>query len=487
MSATSTLPELPYDGFPLRRHQNGHWFKSVWNSRSKRSEQFYFGSWSDDPKGDRAMKDPVTGWLVRRDAIKAGIDNVRVQIASGDLTLGELMSRFLSFKRTKVSSGELSLTTLDGYLREVSKFVTFLKPTTPAGLLRPEHFSAFMQHLVEERNLGRHARKRVVTYISTYLRYGSKNGWMTMPNVGTSWTAPATDPDSMRVAKARAGVKDYSDRLVTGKEIDRLLARSQPAFRALILLGINCGLGPADLGRMRWEMIDLKQRRLIFPRGKSGVRRVGFLWKKTVKALYRVRTLKHNSLAIERYGEQSLTFITRKNLPFYREIEVCGFIDVDGKKVRKLLKVKIENSVLRTFRRMVRQLNIPGLTFYRLRHSFRTFGQASRDREALDACMGHKDHSMGRTYSHEEIDWRRIRRISREVYRRLWPKLTHSEGRTKPMPSKAAAADESLESGSASRTQALPAPKSNASRRDRCENSGVFRRQHQSREAALSG
>jgi len=206
MSATSQPPKLPYDGFPLRPHQNGIWYKSVWNRNSKKSEQFYFGSWADDPKGERAMKDPVTGWLARRDAIKAGIDNVRVHMVPGDLTLGELMARFLSFKRSKVTSGELSLTTLEGYLREISKFVQFQKPATSAGLLRPEHFSAFMRHLVEERKLGRHVRKRVVTYISTFLRYGAKNGWMTMPNTGVDWCTPSTDPDSMRVG-CRKGVR----------------------------------------------------------------------------------------------------------------------------------------------------------------------------------------------------------------------------------------------------------------------------------------
>jgi hypothetical protein len=53
---------LPYDGFPLRPHQNGQWYKSVWNPRAKRSEQFYFGSWDDDPKGQRAMENPQYGW-----------------------------------------------------------------------------------------------------------------------------------------------------------------------------------------------------------------------------------------------------------------------------------------------------------------------------------------------------------------------------------------------------------------------------------------
>jgi hypothetical protein len=74
----ASLPKLPYEGFALHPHRNGQWYKSVWNSRTKRTEQFYFGKWVDDPTGDRAISDPVTGWLVRRNAIKAAIENVRV-------------------------------------------------------------------------------------------------------------------------------------------------------------------------------------------------------------------------------------------------------------------------------------------------------------------------------------------------------------------------------------------------------------------------
>jgi integrase len=427
MSAHSSLPKLPYDGFPLRPHRNGHWYKSVWNRQSKKTEQFYFGAWVDDPKGKHAMTDPVSGWLVRRDAIKAGIDNVRVQIRGAELTLGELMAHFLSFKRNKVTSGELSLATLDGYLKEVSAFVALMKPTIPAALLKPEHFSLYMQHLVEHRKLGRFARKRVVTYINTFLRFGARNGWITMPNTGVDWRAPSTDPDSMRMARARAGIPDFSDRLVTGEEINKLLARSQPAFRAMILLGINCGLGPADLGRLRWEMIDLERARLNFPRQKSGVRRVGYLWKKTRRALRRVRMLKHNRLALVKEGEHSLVFITRNGLNYYRETEIFGWVEVDGRRVKKLLKIQVDNPILRTFRRMCRELKLTGLTFYRLRHSFRTYGQGARDRGALDACMGHKDGSIGRVYDHEQIEWNRITRIAKVVHRQLWLKIKHSD------------------------------------------------------------
>ena len=197
----------------------------------------------------------------------------------------------------------------------------------------------------------------------------------------------------------------------------------------MILLAINCGLGPADLGRLRWNMMDLKRRRLTFPRPKTGVRRVGFLWKKTRRALLRVRKLKHNRAALEREGETSLVFITRKGLPFYREAEVHGFVEIGGVKVRKLLKVKVDNPILRTFRRMVRELELEGLTIYRLRHTFRTFGQRARDREALDVCMGHRETGIGYVYDHEPIAWRRIRRLVRLVHRRFWPQIRRAEER----------------------------------------------------------
>lgn len=428
-TSSQSLPKLPYPEFPLRCHRNGQWYKSVWNPRSKRSEQFYFGAWSDDPDGERAIKDPQIGWLARRDAIKAGIDNVRVNtLVPDDLTLGELMGRFLTFKRGKVTSGELSLATLDGYLKEVQAFVAFQKANLPSGRLRPEHFTAYARHLVEHRKLGRHARKRVITYINTFLRYGAKNDWISMPNAGTDWVAPATDRDSMRMAKARAGAKDFSTRIVSGKEIDDLLARAQPAFKAMILLGINCGFGPADLGRLHWIMIDLDRGQVCFPRPKTGVLRHGYLWPRTRRALLRVRTLKHNKEALTREGEGALVFITRKNLPYYREREVHRFVEVDGQKVKKIVGVKVDNAVLRTFGRMVRELNLEGLTFYRLRHSFKTLGKKARDKEALDLMMGHKDTSTGKIYDHEEIEWSRIKRVARVVKRQLRTALVLSNG-----------------------------------------------------------
>ena len=373
------------------------------------------------------MKDPQIGWLARRDTIKAGIDNIRVESVNGALMLRDLMARFLTHKRNKASSGELSRTTLGDYMREVQALVAFQKPLTPAGGLRPEHFSAYMRHLVEERKLGRLARKRVRAYVTAFLRFGVQNGWMVMPATDTDWVAPATDPDSMRQVRASLGLADHSNRILTGKEIRRLLHRATPTFRAMILLGVNCGLGPADLGRLRWNMIDLRTRTLRFPRPKTGTERVGYLWKKTRDALIRVRTLKHNRLALERDGDSALVFVTRKGLPYYREREVHAKVAVNGGSTMKVVGVTVDNAISLTFSRMARELKLDGVTFYRLRHTLKTIGKRARDREALDLMMGHKDPTIGKVYDHEEISWSRIKRVARVVYCRLWPKIKRKE------------------------------------------------------------
>jgi hypothetical protein len=90
MSAILTLPKLPHPDFPWRPHRNGEWCKSFGSPLAKRSEQFYFGTWADDEKGERALKNPQLGWLAREDVIRAGVDNVPVQPVAGEMLLGKL-------------------------------------------------------------------------------------------------------------------------------------------------------------------------------------------------------------------------------------------------------------------------------------------------------------------------------------------------------------------------------------------------------------
>lgn len=405
------------------KSKNGQWRKDVWDSKLKKSIPYYFGRIEDDPTGEAAHRE----WLARKDAIKAGLDKLRAgAVVTGDIRLSELAGKFLAAKRLATQTG-LSLPMYRDYMREVQWFVGRVGEQAVVNALRPADFSVVAKLLItgddSRKAQGNHARKRIIALIKAMFRWGEANGLHNPINFGTDFVGPDTTPEGLRKARARAGKRDNSRRLVTGEEIDKLLERSQAQFKAIVLLSINTGMGPADLGRLRWHQLDLDSRYCpSLPRGKTGNDRAGFLWKKTVQALRRVTTLKHNEAAIQEKGQDALVFISRKKLPMYRETEVIR----DGKSVG----VKIDNAISGTFSKMAKELGLAGVTQYRLRHTFKTLGKKARDPEALQFMMGHKDRSVGKIYDHEEIATQRIRRVAKVVYKRLWPKPKRLAGTT---------------------------------------------------------
>lgn len=402
-------PAKPRPDFPLSPAGNGQWTKKV------KQQQYYFGSWRDDPKGEAAIKD----WLARKDSILAGLDKLRVATVKEGMLVCDVMTKYLDHFRSQALSNERSLATLGDYMRELQAFSNAVGCNVQAASLRPEHFAEYSRLLVQggrplpsgEKGgkLGRHARKRIIRYIRAMLNWGAGNGWYPAPTYGNEFKAPDTSPDAMRQAKAREGREDHSERIVTGEEIDKLVAEATPLFKAIILLGVNCGLGPADIGRLRWRHIDVDTGMLKFPRGKTGTRRVGYLWKRTRAALARVATLKHNRQALEQKGQEALVFITRKGLPIYREQLVGG-------------KLHIDNAISITVGRLARRLGMAGVTHYRFRHTFKTVGKRAKDADALNLMMGHKDSTTGKVYDHEDIHFSRIKRVAVKVKKGLWPK-----------------------------------------------------------------
>jgi integrase len=400
-------PNKPRKDFPLFPHNSGQWAKVV------KTRTYYFGSWKADPKGEVALKD----WLARKDSIIAGVDSLKVERTTATLQLAGLADQFLEAKRLAVQAGDLSPYTLRDYNAEIARFVNTVGPNAEVAKLQPTHFLAYADKLVEWK-LDRHARKRVIAYIKAMFNWGAGGNLIPPPVFGTRFTAPSTTPEAISKSKARAGKKDHSKRIIAGGEIDKLLERSTPQFKAIILLALNCGLGGADIGRLRWRDIDMATGKLSMPRGKTGAARVGYLWKKTRERLERVMTLKHNRLALAKEGQEALVFISRKGLPMHRES-----VTKEG--------VKTSNAVSYTFSKMAKELGLEGVTFYRLRHTFKTLGKKAKDRDALNLAMGHIERTIGAIYDHEEISFSRIRRVARKVYRRLWP--VEKGGHTAPV------------------------------------------------------
>jgi integrase len=397
-------PQKPHAAFPLFPAPNGQWAKKI------KGKPYYFGSWRADPKGELAIKD----YCARIPGIDAGSDHLRHLHADGAVSVIDLVNRFLAQRWMDVKGGSLAKVTYGHYDRELRAFATWVRETTPVAALKPEHFAGYCQHLIDDRKsfLAR-SRRRIFADIKACFRWGAGNGLCPLPNFGTAFKSPSTTKEAIRKEKARAGVADYSDRIVSGAEIDKLLSLSQPNMKAIILLGINCGLGPADIGRLRWRNIDMATGKLDYPRNKTGNVRIGYLWKRTREALERVKTLKHTAEAIGRDGADAHVFVTKKRRPYYREVEV-----IEGGRV---VGVKVENAISITFGRTAKKAELKGVTYYRLRHTFKTLGKKAKDRDALNLCMGHKPNTVEAGYDHETISFKRVRRVAVKVKSRLWP------------------------------------------------------------------
>lgn len=402
-------PPKPYPDFPLTAHPNGQWSKKV------NKGVYYFGSWKDDHDGSAAL----LNWISRRDAIRAGVDKRTVTPQTCGNTIGSLKDEFLESKRIEVSAGDKSPRTLEDYQTELALFLQAVDSKTPVASFGPGNFTAYHKSLVTKRHLGRHSRKRVIAYIKCMFRWGAGTGRYPLPLFGNDFKSPDTTPESIRLSKQRAGKVDHSQRIVTGTEIDKMLSYlvnppwkygqrrdvlARLNMRGVILLGINCGMGPADIGRLRWSNLNFATRTLNMPRGKTGVLRVGYLWRKTcgvLKAIKRRQGSEHDGLV----------FRTKRGKPFYEEIK-----NTDG-------SVSSRKVISQNFYRLAERLKLVGVTHYRLRHSFATWAKRAHDQEALDRMMGHKDRTIGATYTQGwEIEFSRIKRVAKVVYKMLWPK-----------------------------------------------------------------
>ena len=178
-------------------------------------------------------------------------------------------------------------------------------------------------------------------------------------------------------------------------EIRGLLEAASPQLRAMVLLGINCGFGNADVGSLPMDSIDLDGGWVSYARIKTGVARRAKLWPETVEAV--------RAAIAERVqpksAEDNLVFLTRGGRRWHKDTTAAP--------------------LSRAFRRLTEEAGVyrKGMAFYGLRHSFRTVADETRDFPAIDLVMGHSDNSMAARYR-ERIGNDRLEAIADHV--RQW-------------------------------------------------------------------
>ncbi|MCL4205542.1 MAG: tyrosine-type recombinase/integrase [Pirellulaceae bacterium] len=387
-SNSSGKPAKPSKSFPLTAHNSGQWAKHF-NRR-----MYYFGSWRTDPKGTEALKRFEREWPFILDG------RTPPPVDTGDgCTIALLCNSFLTSKTRKMESGELSGHTFGQYRTTTDRLVAFFGKERRVDDLRPADFERFRQSLAS--TLGVVALKNEINRTRIVFKYGFDQRLIDRPvHYGQSFDKPAAK--AIRKSRNEAGPN-----LLEAAEVQSILGAADPILRAMVYLGVNCGLGNSDVANLPISAIDFEGGWLNFPRPKTEIARKCKLWPETITAL---------QAAIEQRpkpknpADSQMVFLTVQGNRYARVTEsetTAG-------------KFAYVNTVGQRFGALLKKLGINGrkrLGFYTLRHCFETAAGESCDQVAVDACMGHADHSMAAAYR-ERISDDRLVRVSETV--RTW-------------------------------------------------------------------
>ncbi len=370
---------------------NGHgrWVKKI------RSRLVYFGNVKDDPEGENARR----VWEEQKHAIRAGRKPILSDDDSPDgATVRVLCNLFLEAKERAVETGELTQRSWNDYFNTCQEVVSTLGKNRLAADLTPEEFGALREQLA----VGKKGKRSLITL----------KGHMVRTRVLFSWgleteilERPVRYGASFKLPKAerlRAARNERPKKFFTQPELRKIIDSCGVQLKAMVLLGVNCGLGNADCGRLKFTHLDLKGGWLDFPRRKTGEPRRGKLWPETVKAIKAAIAARPNPA---NKADRDQVFLTHCGDRWYSDNNRDSPLSAEFSKVLARLGMKR-----------------PGVSFYSLRHVLQTVGDEVRDAPALRRMMGHVTASSDvSSHYREHIADCRLIAVSDHVHSWLFP------------------------------------------------------------------
>jgi integrase len=363
-STASDRPAKPYADFPLFPHATGRWAKKI------RGKLRYFGPTKGDPEGSAA----VLVYEAQREALYAG----RTPRVSRDgLTIRNLCNRFCSVKEDQADAGDITRRTFADYHATCAGIVAAFGADRFVDDLAADDFEALRASIAKRANpntLGNEVQR-----IRTVYKYGYDAGLIDRPvRFGPTFKRPAK-----RIIRAHRQKK--GQRMFEAAALRKLIEAAPQPLQAMILLGINCGFGNNDCGRLPLSALDLKGGWVDYPRLKTAVERRCPLWRETVNALREAIAKRP-----KREGEatKALAFVTRYGTAWAKDTA--------------------DSPVSKEFRKLLDDLKLykAGLGFYALRHTFETIAGEGKDQIAVNAIMGHADATMSAVYRERISDER---------------------------------------------------------------------------------
>lgn len=384
MKSTATVsagkPAKPYEGFPLFPHATRRWAKKI------RGKLVYFGPWSDP---DGALKK----YLDERDALHAGR---KPRQESTGVTVRDVVNHFLETKENLKDNGEITAQTYADYYSTAEYVVTKLGRERLADDITGDDFAKLRRDLAK--TLGPVALGNEIQRIRILFKHAYDAALIDRPiRYGPEFKRPSKKV--LRLHRAAKG-----PRMFEAVELKRLIDGAGVPLKAMLLLGINCGLGNHDCGMLPLKAADMKGVWLTYPRPKTGIGRRCPLWPETIKALQAAIAARPKTKDPETAG---LLFLTKYGQAWAKSTS--------------------DNPIAKETRKLLDELKLhrPGLGFYTLRHVFDTIGGETRDQPAVDLIMGHARNDMASAYR-ERISDERLKAVTDYVHGWLFPKSTKS-------------------------------------------------------------
>lgn len=399
---SKSRPSKPRPDFPLFPHASGRWAKKI------RGAFAYFGKVADDPKGEKAL----ALWLDQKDELLAG-RKPRPKTDDGRLTVRDLCNRFLSAKVKRLQEGLLSPATFADAKETTDRIVRVFGKSRSVEDLDGDDFAELRADIAKTRNpesVGNEINR--VRSVFKFAWENRKSTGLAAPvEFGTEFARP-----SRRVLRTVRNGRPQ--KFFEAAEVRAMLDAAGQPMRAMILLGVNGGLGNSDIGKLPASALNLEAGWLDYPRPKTGVCRRIPLWVETVAAIQEWLPMRPKPRD-DRHAD--LVFITSHGGAWakdLRELDTSnGFEDL-----QKQCRKSADNPISKEMRKLMDSLNITraGVSFYSLRHVFETIGGESRDQVAVDFIMGHADESMADRYR-ERISDDRLQAVVEHVRKWLFP------------------------------------------------------------------
>ena len=385
---TLDKPKKPFDGFPLFPHATRRWAKKI------RGKLCYFGPW-DDPQG------ALQRFLDQKDDLYAGR---RPRAKSDGLTLRELCNKYLTAKKHRLVTGEITNRTFQDYHRVCARILDSFGRGRIVIDLTNDDFERLRSQIAG--TWGPVGLGNEINRVRMVFKYGYDAGLLDQPvRYGPNFRRPSRKV--LRQVRNASG-----ERMFEAPQIRRLLkatraegertSQDRPDLRAMIFLAINCGFGNADVGLLPRSAVNLNAGWVSFPRPKTGIRRRCALWPETAESL-------ELSLAAKRASRDpkndELVFLTTKGRCWHND-RPSSPLSAEFRKFLQRIDRTDEQEAKREGKAPPKKLHRLGLGFYALRHTFETIAGEAKDQVAVDHIMGHARDDMASVYRERISDGR---------------------------------------------------------------------------------